>query len=66
MYFHENKSNTNIDDEFNKKENILSKLPELFSKFKIAIFIFIAITIIILMILLFLNRKNKTGIKLCS
>ena len=64
MYFNKNKSSTNIDDEFNKKENILSKIPEFFSKFKIAIFIFIAITIIILMILLFLNRKPSQYLEL--
>jgi hypothetical protein len=41
LYFNENKSNTNIDDDFKNKENILSKLPALFNKYKIIIFILI-------------------------
>lgn len=59
MYFHENKKNTNIDNDFKENKNILPKLLEFINKYKIIIIISIAIIFIIIMILIFTNNKTS-------
>lgn len=59
MYFHENKKNTNIDNDFKENKNILSNLLEFINKYKIIIIISIAIIFIIIMVLIFTNNKKS-------
>ena len=57
MYFNSNKSNTNIDDEFQKENNNLSLFVNKILHNKIILFIGIAIVIVAIMLFLFINRK---------
>ena len=61
MYFNNQKSNTNIDNDFNNKSNILSSFLSIISKYKKIIIISISILILlIIMVMIFSNRKvNK-------
>ena len=61
MYFNNQKSNTNIDNDFNNKSNILSSFLSIISKYKKIIIISIIILILlIIMVMIFSNRKvNK-------
>ena len=61
MYFNEKKTNTNIDNDFNNKQNGLSSILSFISKYKKIIIISIIILILlIIMVMIFSNRKvNK-------
>lgn len=63
MYFHDKKSNTNIDNQF-KKENIFSRMLKLLSQHKMIIVIAVVLILIILMIIIFSTRKVKTYVTL--
>ena len=56
MYFKDEKRDTNIDDEF-ENNNLISKILNLISTYKLYLFIGIAIILIIIMYFIFINRE---------
>ena len=58
MYFHDKKNDTNIDDNFDNKQNILFPILSFIDKYKKIIIVSIVILVLlIVMVLLFSNRK---------
>jgi len=56
MYFGD-KHETNIDDEFNQENNILSGILKMLSKYKLFVIVGLFLIVIVLMIILFVNKK---------